>query len=119
MLAAIAFIVFAESFNKVAAIMAFYFTANYAVAYAAVFVLRRREPDSERPYRAWGYPWSTGIALLLGVLFLTGAFYSDITGGLAACCKRYTLDSVELHSRPRCQLSALSSFRLEEEDPAL
>jgi APA family basic amino acid/polyamine antiporter len=94
-LAAIAFIVFAESFNKVAAIMAFYFTANYAVAYAAVFVLRRREPQSERPYRAWGYPWSTGIALLLGVLFLTGAFYSDITGGLSAGRKWYTLDSVD------------------------
>jgi basic amino acid/polyamine antiporter, APA family len=94
-LAAIAFIVFAESFNKVAAIMAFYFTANYAVAYAAVFVLRRREPRSERPYRAWGYPWSTGIALLLGVLFLTGAFYSDITGGLSAGRKWYTLDSVD------------------------
>jgi len=93
--AAVAFIVFAESFNKVAAIMAFYFTANYAVAYAAVFVLRRREPQTERPYRAWGYPWSTGLALLLGVLFLTGAFYSDITGGLSSGQKWYTLDSID------------------------
>jgi len=94
-LAAVAFIVFAESFNKVAAIMAFYFTANYAVAYAAVFVLRRREPKADRPYRAWGYPWSTGLAFLLGILFLSGAFYSDITGGLAAGRKWYTLDSID------------------------
>src|SRR5437868_1546213 len=93
--AAVAFIIFAESFNKVAAIMAFYFTANYAVAYAAVFVLRRREPQAERPYRAWGYPFSTGLALLLGVLFLSGAFYSDITGGLSAGHKWYTLDSID------------------------
>ncbi len=27
--------------------------------YISVFVLRRREPDLPRPYRAWGYPWTT------------------------------------------------------------
>jgi APA family basic amino acid/polyamine antiporter len=27
-------------------------------AVAAVFVLRRREPDAPRPFRAWGYPWA-------------------------------------------------------------
>src|SRR5438132_1517195 len=29
----------------------------YALAVAAVLVLRRRRPDVERPYRTWGYPW--------------------------------------------------------------
>ncbi len=28
----------------------------YTLAVAAVFVLRRRRPDLERPYRVWGYP---------------------------------------------------------------
>ncbi len=28
----------------------------YALSVAAVFVLRRRQPDRERPYRTWGYP---------------------------------------------------------------
>jgi len=28
------------------------------VAVAAVFVLRRRRPDDERPFRTWGYPWA-------------------------------------------------------------
>jgi basic amino acid/polyamine antiporter, APA family len=27
---------------------------------AAVFVLRRTRPDAERPFRAWGHPWTTG-----------------------------------------------------------
>jgi len=31
------------------------------IAVAAVFVLRRREPDAERPFRAWGYPWAPAI----------------------------------------------------------
>jgi len=29
----------------------------YTLAVAAVFVLRRRMPQAERPYRTWGYPW--------------------------------------------------------------
>jgi len=30
-----------------------------------------------RPYRAWGYPWSTGIALAASVLFLIGSIVTD------------------------------------------
>ena len=32
-----------------------------AVAVFCVFVLRRREPDAPRPFRAWGYPWAPAI----------------------------------------------------------
>jgi APA family basic amino acid/polyamine antiporter len=39
--------------------------------------LRKREPEMERPYRAWGYPWTTGIALLGSVLFLIGSIATD------------------------------------------
>ena len=31
------------------------------VAVAALFVLRRREPDAERPFKAWGYPIAPAI----------------------------------------------------------
>src|SRR5262249_13928259 len=31
------------------------------VAVAASIVLRLREPDAPRPFRAWGYPWVPGI----------------------------------------------------------
>jgi APA family basic amino acid/polyamine antiporter len=36
----------------------------------AVFVLRRRRPEAERPSRAWGHPWMTG-AFIAGCLALT------------------------------------------------
>jgi len=65
------------SFERVIAIMAFFFVADYALAYAAVIILRRREPDSERPYRAWGYPWTTAAALIGSCAFLLGAVWSD------------------------------------------
>jgi APA family basic amino acid/polyamine antiporter len=31
------------------------------IAVAALFVLRRRHPEMERPFRAWGYPWFPGL----------------------------------------------------------
>jgi len=31
------------------------------IAVAAVFVLRRREPDAPRPFRAWGYPVAPAV----------------------------------------------------------
>jgi APA family basic amino acid/polyamine antiporter len=36
----------------------------YALAVAAVFVLRIRRPDAPRPYRTWGYPWTPALYLL-------------------------------------------------------
>jgi basic amino acid/polyamine antiporter, APA family len=31
------------------------------IAVASVFVLRHREPDADRPFHAWGYPWAPAI----------------------------------------------------------
>jgi amino acid transporter len=42
----------------------------YALAVAGVFVLRRRRPDLERPYRAWGYPVVPALFLLASLLLL-------------------------------------------------
>ena len=65
------------SFEKVVAIMAFFFVADYAIAYLGVIVLRRREPELPRPYRAWGYPWTTGLVLAGSIAFLIGAIAGD------------------------------------------
>jgi APA family basic amino acid/polyamine antiporter len=35
-----------------------------AIAVVCVFVLRRREPDAPRPFRAWGYPWAPAIFVI-------------------------------------------------------
>ena len=73
-----------RSFEQVLAALAFFFVANYAMAYISVIVLRRREPDLPRPYRAWGYPWTTLIVLLGSIAFLTGAVISDKQNSLWA-----------------------------------
>ena len=71
-------------FENIIAVLAFFFVANYAVSFTSLFVLRRREPDRERPYRAWGYPVTTGLALAGSILFLVGAIFSDTRNSLYA-----------------------------------
>jgi APA family basic amino acid/polyamine antiporter len=72
------------TFEKVIAILAFFFVANYTISFTSVFVLRRREPELQRPYRTWGYPWTTALALLGSLAFLAGAIWSDTDNSLYA-----------------------------------
>jgi APA family basic amino acid/polyamine antiporter len=65
------------AFTRVVAVAAFFFVAIYTTSFAAVFWLRYKEPDAPRPYRAWGYPFSTGIALLGSIAFLVAALLAD------------------------------------------
>jgi len=81
---AVLFIFFGQTFERVIIICAFFFVANYILSFISLFVLRFREPDTPRPYRAWGYPLTPGLALVGSVLFLAGAVYADRTNSLYA-----------------------------------
>ena len=81
---AVVFIVFGQTAGQVITIVAFFFVANYILSFVSLFVLRWREPDKPRPYRAWGYPWTTGVALIGSLLFLAGAIASDPTNSIYA-----------------------------------
>jgi APA family basic amino acid/polyamine antiporter len=72
------------SFQRVLAVMAFFFVANYVVGFLAIFVLRRREPRADRPYRALGHPFTTGLALIISLAFLLGAIAGDTRNRLFA-----------------------------------
>src|SRR5207248_1986000 len=61
----------------VLAVTAFFFVAQYTLIFLSVFILRRREPETSRPFRAVGHPWTTGLVLILSVGFLGGAFLAD------------------------------------------
>ena len=49
----------------------------YALAVAAVFVLRRVRPDLPRPYRTWGYPVVPILFLLASVGMMANALWTD------------------------------------------
>ncbi len=48
----------------------FFFVPLYLSLVVGVLILRKREPDSERPYRAWGHPYSA-IVCLIGWTLIT------------------------------------------------
>jgi basic amino acid/polyamine antiporter, APA family len=81
--AAIALIL-SGTFEQIVALAAVLFLLNYISAYAALFVLRRREPDLPRPYRAFGFPFTSAIVLAGSVLALIAAVVEDLRSALIA-----------------------------------
>jgi basic amino acid/polyamine antiporter, APA family len=49
----------------------------YALGAFGVFVLRKKMPDTPRPYRVWGYPVVPAIFVIFSVLFLLNTIISD------------------------------------------
>ncbi len=65
------------SFERVIAMNSFFFVANYMLSCISLFVLRKKNADLPRPYKAWGYPLIPGIALIGSALFLAGSICAD------------------------------------------
>jgi basic amino acid/polyamine antiporter, APA family len=72
------------TFQRLVAMTSFFLAANYCFACLALIVLRRREPELRRPYRAWGYPWSVWVVMIGGLIFLVAMLVGDPFNGLAA-----------------------------------
>jgi APA family basic amino acid/polyamine antiporter len=56
----------------------------YALVTAGIFVLRRRMPHLERPYRTWGYPIIPAIFVFLAILILGNTFRQQRSDSLWA-----------------------------------
>jgi APA family basic amino acid/polyamine antiporter len=65
------------TFKTLIATASVIFVVNHVFALSALFVLRRREPGLARPFRAWGYPWVTGLVLLVALAIVAGSFVGD------------------------------------------
>ncbi len=72
------------TFQKLVAVASFFLAFNCFISCLALIALRRREPQLERPFRAWGYPWSAIVVLLLAGAFLIGALIGDTRTELVA-----------------------------------
>lgn len=51
----------------------------YALITSSIFIFRRKYPDAERPYRAWGYPIVPVLFLLVSGAFLVVTMYAAPT----------------------------------------
>jgi APA family basic amino acid/polyamine antiporter len=54
----------------------------YALIGSSIFVFRRKNPDAERPYRAFGYPVVPIVFLLVAGWLLITTFYSGAADGI-------------------------------------
>jgi APA family basic amino acid/polyamine antiporter len=93
--AAVVLVILTGSFDQIIALSAVLFLIYYSAAFLSVFVLRYRLPDLARPYKAWGYPFSTAIVLAGSIAFLVAAIAEDPRSGiiaaafLASCAPAY------------------------------
>jgi APA family basic amino acid/polyamine antiporter len=65
------------SFTVVLALDSILIVALYVITFLTLFALRRREPDTPRPYRARGYPVIPALTLLIAVALLVALSISD------------------------------------------
>jgi basic amino acid/polyamine antiporter, APA family len=72
------------TFGAVLGVFALLLGVNLLLMSVSLIVLRRREPDAPRPYRAWGYPWTTWATILIGVVLIAGFALSDQRNGMIA-----------------------------------
>ena len=70
-------LVLTGSLDSIANYVGFAITLFAGTAVAAVFVLRAREPNAPRPFKALGYPWTPAIFVVVSFAIVINAFYSD------------------------------------------
>jgi APA family basic amino acid/polyamine antiporter len=79
----------------------FFYLFIYVVVIVGVIILRSRQPDADRPYRAWGHPWSTYtclfgwlvLALFQAVVEIDTAAYAAILVAISWPVYRYLVRS--------------------------
>ena len=57
----------------------------YTMSVGAVFILRRKLPNADRPYRMWGYPVTPLLFVAVSVWFMGNAFVTQPGPSLMAC----------------------------------
>jgi basic amino acid/polyamine antiporter, APA family len=71
-------LVLTGSLDALANYVGFSITLFLGLAVAAVFVLRKREPDAPRPFKALGYPVTPAIYVVASAAIVINAYYSDL-----------------------------------------
>jgi len=73
-------LLFSGTFDTLTDTLIFVSWIFYAAGAYGVFVLRRKNPDTPRPYRVPGYPLVPWIFILFAITYLVFTIYNDIIG---------------------------------------
>ena len=72
-------LVLSGSFDLLADMFIFISWIFYGLVIWGLFILRKKMPNAERPYKAWGYPVVPLIFLLFTTVYIVTTFYNDIS----------------------------------------
>ena len=70
-------------YNELFTYVMFMMVLSYVLTVVALFVLRRKLPNAERPYRCTGYPWVPAIYVVLGGVWALNALWERPKEALA------------------------------------
>jgi APA family basic amino acid/polyamine antiporter len=77
-----ALLTFSGTYEQIASYVVFGSWGFYALTAISVIVLRRKLPDANRPYKAWGYPWATLLFVALAGWFVLNTLIEDTRNAL-------------------------------------
>jgi len=70
-------LVLSGTFSQLASYTGFAIVLFAGIAVAGLFVLRWREPDAPRPFRAWGYPLAPALFTAMSAAMVVNAVWRD------------------------------------------
>lgn len=71
-------LVFSGTFDTLTDMLIFVSWIFYALGAYGVFILRKKMPDTPRPYKVVGYPYIPAIFIIFATMFVILTFYNDI-----------------------------------------
>jgi basic amino acid/polyamine antiporter, APA family len=71
------------SFDMLADMFVFVTWVAYGLGAVGIFMLRKKMPDAERPYKIWGHPVVTILFIAFTAFYLITTVYNDVTNYMA------------------------------------
>jgi len=93
-------LLFSGTFDTITDTLVFVAWIFYAAGAYGIFVLRRKEPETPRPYKVRGYPVLPWVFVLFAVIFLALTIYNDVSSYRTALAE----------GKPAIMNSALGTF---------
>jgi APA family basic amino acid/polyamine antiporter len=75
----ICILIISGSFDMLADMMVFISWLVYGMGAVGIFMLRKKMPDAERPYKIWRHPFVTVLFIVFAAFFLVITVYNDVT----------------------------------------
>ena len=82
---AILLLLFAGTFRELFSLTIFAEFLFYLLSAATVFIFRRREPETPRPYRTWGYPVVPALFIAMSAFLLYYTFTDNLRNSALGC----------------------------------